>query len=449
MKTGYSEKFLRKRKFLLILPVLVLPFVTLAFYTLGGGKGSTDPQATADQSQGLNVRLPGTSQKEESMLDKMSFYQQAERDSAKVHDQEKNDPYYRSPASGPLRAPEDSASEIETLTAGLATRYNQPLPATTSGLNTSAAMKNAQTDANEQRIMMKLAELDKAINQPTERRTFIDSYSQHRTGSQGTSSDVDRLENMMQVMNSSESQDSEMDQLNGTLEKILDVQHPERINEKIRQSSLEHKTQALPVSIIKEVNKVSLIQGSERSGISSDTLRRIKSAQNAFYTLEDNTSASSWLQNSIEAVIDETQNLVTGATVRLRLLNDVYINGVLVPRNTLVFGPASLNDERLGVKINSIRFQNSIYPVSLAVYDMDGMEGICIPGAISRDVAKESTGQALQSIGLTNLNPSISAQAAGAGIQAVKTLLTRKTKLIRISVKSGYRILLRDAGQTN
>ena len=450
MKPGYSEKFLRKRKFLLVLPVLVLPFITLAFYALGGGKGSTGAQGVPDQSQGLNIRLPGTSRNEESMLDKMSFYQQAERDSARIHDQEKNDPYYRSPASSPLTSPVDSASEMERLTAGLASKYNQPVGASYTGLNTSPTIKNATADANEQRIMMKLAELNKAISQTAGETTpSTHPYSQRQLLSQGAGEDVDRLENMMQVMNSSGGQDSEMEQLNGTLERILDIQHPERINEKIKQASVEHRTQALPVNTIKETGTVSFIQPLESSGVSRDTGKRIKAAQNDFYPLEDNASLESRVQNSIEAVIDETQSLVTGATVRVRLLSDIYINGVLVPRNTLVFGTSSLNDERLSIKINSIRFRSSIYPVSLAVYDMDGMEGIFVPGAISRDVAKESTGQALQGIGLMSLNPSLPAQAAGAGIQAVKTLLTRKTKLIRVTVKAGYQILLKDASQTN
>lgn len=450
MQSGYSEKFLRKRKFLLVLPILVLPFVTLAFYALGGGKGTRDGQVATDQLQGLNVRLPGASQKEESMLDKMSFYQQAERDSARIHDQEKSDPYYKASTPGEVARPADSTSDIQKMTAELSSKYNQPLPSTSSGLNTSPSYRNGQEDPNEQKIMMKLAELNKAINQPADRKNpSNDSYSRRQPNSQTTDSNVDRLENMMQVMNNSSGQDSEMEQLNGTLEKILDVQHPERINEKIRQASLDHKTQALPVNVIRDANRVSLLQPSGNPVVNRDTMRKIRAVQSAFYSLEDNATLELGLQNSIEAVIDETQSLVTGATVRLRLLSDIYINGMLVPHNTLVFGTSSLNDERLNVKINSIRFQNSIYSVSLSVYDIDGMEGIFVPGAISRDVAKESTGQALQGIGLTSLNPSISAQAAGAGIQAVKTLLTRKTKLIRVSVKAGYRVLLKDARETN
>ncbi|MBE7170032.1 MAG: conjugative transposon protein TraM, partial [Williamsia sp.] len=131
------------------------------------------------------------------------------------------------------------------------------------------------------------------------------------------------------------------------------------------------------------------------------------------------------------------------------LVNDIYVNGTLIPRGTPVFGAASLSEERLKISIGSIRFRSSLYLVSLSVYDLDGMEGIFVPGTISRDVAKESAGQALQGIGLTTLDPSLSAQAASAGIQAAKSLLTRKAKLVRVSVKAGYRVLLKDASLKN
>ena len=94
--------------------------------------------------------------------------------------------------------------------------------------------------------------------------------------------------------------------------------------------------------------------------------------------------------------------------------------------------------------VTGVRYQNSLLPVALSAYDMDGLEGIYIPGAISRDVAKQSTDNALQNVGLNNLDPSIGMQAAGAGIQAAKSLISKKVKLIKVTVKAGYQVLLKD-----
>jgi len=66
-----------------------------------------------------------------------------------------------------------------------------------------------------------------------------------------------------------------------------------------------------------------------------------------------------------------------------------------------VYGATTLNGERLNIKINSIRYHHSLLPVALTVFDSDGINGIYIPGAITREVAKQSAGRAVQGIGLT------------------------------------------------
>jgi conjugative transposon TraM protein len=146
-------------------------------------------------------------------------------------------------------------------------------------------------------------------------------------------------------------------------------------------------------------------------------------------------------------VIHETQTVVNGSTVKLRLVKDIFINGVLIPKDNFLFGTASLNGERLNIKISSIRFHNSLFPVELSVYDMDGISGIYIPGAITRDVAKQSADRATQGLGLTTLDPSIGAQAANAGIEAARSLVSKKVKLIKVTLKAAYQVLLKDEQQ--
>jgi hypothetical protein len=103
-----------------------------------------------------------------------------------------------------------------------------------------------------------------------------------------------------------------------------------------------------------------------------------------------------------------------------------------------------LNNERLEIEVNSIRNGNSLFPVKLEVYDMDGLPGIHIPGAITRDVAKQSADNGLQLMELTSVDPSLKAQAATAGINTVKSLMSRKVKQVKVLVKAGYKVLLRD-----
>lgn len=139
--------------------------------------------------------------------------------------------------------------------------------------------------------------------------------------------------------------------------------------------------------------------------------------------------------------------MVNGSTVKLRLGNPIFINGILIPKDHFLFGVTSLKGERLTIKINSLRYTNSIFPVDLSVYDMDGLEGIYMPGAINRDVAKSSADRSIQTLGVTSLDDSWGAQAAGMGIETAKNLLSKKVKLVKVVVKAGYKVLIYDEKQ--
>ena len=104
---------------------------------------------------------------------------------------------------------------------------------------------------------------------------------------------------------------------------------------------------------------------------------------------------------------------------------------------------------RLKIVITSVRFQNNLLPVVLQVYDMDGITGIYIPGAVSKDALKESAQQSMQGVELTSLDPSVAAQVTTAGISAAKNLLSKRSKLIKVTLKAGYKVLLRDNNKNN
>src|SRR5436305_509075 len=77
-----SAQFLRKRKFLMSLPVLILPFLTMAFWALGGGKTNADQNK--EQRSGLNLQLPGARLRDDHAENKLSFYEQADKDSTRM-----------------------------------------------------------------------------------------------------------------------------------------------------------------------------------------------------------------------------------------------------------------------------------------------------------------------------------------------------------------------------
>ncbi|PWA10473.1 conjugative transposon protein TraM [Flavobacterium laiguense] len=421
-----SLKTLRQRKMLLVLPLLVLPFITTMFWALGGGKQDVK-ETKVIEKEGFNAELPDPKFKEDATWDKMNYYEQAARDSVKLDELIKKDPNYLSPSFK-----EDSiASHNDTPLKG------NPSIRENTGLNTTA-----YRDPNEEKVRNKLEALQKAINAPVVQNQDFDKYEKSNETSMH-SNDVEKLEEMMQSMNGQkENPDPELQQLSGMLENILDIQHPDRMQEKLRKASEAQRGQVFAIATRTQEDNVSSLQSTH----SSSTVLTGQSKHNAFYSFDDPISADN-IQNAVQAVIHETQTIVNGSTVKLRLTNDIFINGIKIPKDNFLFGVASLKGERLTITINSLRYNNSLFPVDLSVYDMDGLIGIYIPGAISRDVAKSSADRSMQTLGVSSLDDSWGTQAAGVGIEAAKSLLSKSVKLVKVVVKAGYQVLLRDEKQ--
>ena len=412
-----ESKNIRTRKGLLVLPVLIIPFLTLAFWAGGGGKHSTEKQ---NPSSGLNMQLPDAHLQNDKDENKLSFYQKAEQDSAKLKQEIKNDPLFQ------------MGSSIDT--------SMFPYDNTTSDI---AARQSAYKDPNEEKVYQKLADLNRQLNSnPSIQQHERPVQPQARSSNK---EDVDRLEDLLKQTGKDSETDPEMDQLNTVMEKILDIQHPERIKDVQKQNSLEHAKQVYPVTSNNYDQDISLLTTDTITRNQDDTLRNSIDLSNRFYSLENQFDPGGGSQNAIKAAIYQTQTVVTGATVKLRLLDNIYVAGVLVPKDNFVFGTVALNGERLSITIRDILFENSLLPVSLSAYDMDGIDGVYIPGAISRDAAKQSTDNALQNIGLNSLDPSIGAQAAGVGIQTTKNLISKKVKLVKVTIKAGYEVLLKNS----
>lgn len=441
----YSAKFLRQRKFLLVLPALVLPFLIFLLWSIGLVGEVKAANKTAQQHKGLNMELPAAAPAKDSNWNKMKYYEQADKDSARLKNLLKNDPYRKMDM-----LTERERVAADTVLASAKTNGNfrysyDPYP------------KEKLQDHNEERVYKKLAALNKELEtasakdqQPVKKN---DSNTQPVVN---INPDVERLEAMMKAMQQAPEEDTELKQLNDLLEKVMDVQHPQRMEDKIRQQSEQNKRQVYSVQQKRE-DIISVLEGKKdwqkalQNELPDTTIQQVQAIfnRNRFYSLEEDATQIN-TDNAIPAVVHEAQTLITGSTVKLRLLEDVFIAGVRVAKDQFIYGTATLNGERLQVSITSIRSSNTILPVALSVYDSDGLAGIYIPGAIPRDVAKRSATQSAQGLGAINsLDPSLGAQVAGAGIQAAQNLLTKNVKLVKVHVKAGYQVLIKDDNQKN
>lgn len=68
-----------------------------------------------------------------------------------------------------------------------------------------------------------------------------------------------------------------------------------------------------------------------------------------------------------------------------------------------------------GHRIETLKSGNSVFPAALEVYDVDGLEGLRVPGAITRDTAKQAGAAGMLTMG------TYPAAASGA-VSAVKDI---------------------------
>lgn len=395
-----SPQMLKKRKFLIFLPIVIIPFITILFDLF---KGRSDSPAADPKQTGFNLSLPNAKEDVNEPHDKLGYYALAAADSAKLKEWIKNDPGYQTQH-------------------GVSEQYG------VRGLNTSLYGKSENDNSN--LIYQRLNQLNRELDDAKNGTPSGTSSTRRSVGS--SNADIDRLDQMMTMMGQPQEEDPEMRQLNGMLEKILDIQHPQRVQEKIRNAQDIRSGSALHVRSKGPEQLVSLLEnGSSNTGT-------------AGFFSEERPKVLQQVQNAVQAVVHENQTVTTGSTVKMRLLTEIYVDDILVPKDNFIYGVASLNGERLEIEIKTIRFNNSIYPVKLSLFDLDGLAGVRIPDAIGRSVAKESADQTMQGMSFGSLDPSWGMQAAGAGLEVAKSLVGRKMKLIKVTVKAGYKVLLRD-----
>jgi len=342
-----NRKTIDKRKILLVLPILVLPFLALAFYAMGGGRAVQSDQI---KQNGINATLPDASFSKEKPTDKLGIYELGDKDSVK--------------------------------------KVGGGLDQVADRLGFSAAPKEDPT----REIDLKLQALNNQINAPIEAKE-LPMPRERKITVPGMKSDVERLEQLMSTMQSSNSEDQEMKQLSGMLEKVLDIQHPERVRD----------------AYIKQVN-----------------------------------SAPEEKFAAIPAQIAEKQTLVQGGVLKLVLTDSVRLGEVLFPKGQLIFGLCNLTNQRLLVDIKTIRVSNNIIPVDLSIYSLDGIKGIEAPDAVVNSAISGGADDAVRSLQLLTMDQSVGVQAAGAGIDAAKGLFSKKVRRIKMKVKAGFPVLLRN-----
>lgn len=149
--------------------------------------------------------------------------------------------------------------------------------------------------------------------------------------------------------------------------------------------------------------------------------------------------------HSIRAVIHgEQKDITTASQVKIRLLDNVNVAGISIPRNTMVYAKASFTANRILLNIESIAYNDNVYPFDAQIYDVDGFEGLYIPDNAVNDAGKETTSNTLsgEGVGITTTQRTLS-KIITTTSSAVKSAASNKIRETKVTLPANYKIIIK------
>ena len=164
-----------------------------------------------------------------------------------------------------------------------------------------------------------------------------------------------------------------------------------------------------------------------------EVVKKVKVTSDYFNTLCDNDKETCL----IKAIIDENIKAVDGSRVRLRLLDDIEINDVVVPKGSYLYATMSgFGSQRVKGNVQSIMVDDDIVKVSFALYDTDGLEGLYVPSSQFRETTKDVGSGALSNTSsLTNSSTTSGNSLATWGAQTITNAVQKTSNAISKAIK--------------
>ena len=152
-------------------------------------------------------------------------------------------------------------------------------------------------------------------------------------------------------------------------------------------------------------------------------------------TTSTRSTAAAMSRRLIQAIIDEDIKAVDGSRVRLRLLDDVEIDGSTLRKGTYLYATVSgFSSGRVKGSISSILVGDKLVKVSLSLYDTDGLEGLYVPESQFRETSKDVASSAMS--GNLSMNTGgYGNNLAQWGMQAVQNAYQKTSNAISKAIK--------------
>ena len=178
----------------------------------------------------------------------------------------------------------------------------------------------------------------------------------------------------------------------------------------------------------------------------TEVVKKVKVSSDYFNTLAENEKED----NLIKAIIDEDVKATDGTRIRLRLLDDVEIGELVVPKGSYLYATMSgFGSQRVKGNIKSMLIDDELVKINLSIYDTDGMEGLYVPSSsfreTTKDVASSAASGNMEMNNGTNTGNSMTqwaAQAMTNAYQKTSNAIGKAIKKNKVKLKYGTFVYL-------
>lgn len=128
----------------------------------------------------------------------------------------------------------------------------------------------------------------------------------------------------------------------------------------------------------------------------SDIERRRRALQNGF---DINQAQKQSNNNAIIVAVRGNQEVSSGQSVKLRVLDACRYNNIDIPRNTILDGRVSVSgSNRLSISVNAIQVNQQTFSVELRAYDMYGQTGLPLTVDKGKSIGTEEVSDAVENV---------------------------------------------------
>ena len=179
-----------------------------------------------------------------------------------------------------------------------------------------------------------------------------------------------------------------------------------------------------------EINENAVNEPAENAG-AEQVVKKVKTSSDYFNTLAENEPEP----RLIKAIIDENIKAVEGSRVRLRLLDDIEIDGKVVEKGAYLYAVMSgFGSQRVKGSIKSLLVEDELIKVNLSLYDTDGLEGLYVPSSSFRETTQDVASNALGSTMSINSGSTGNAFTQW-GMQAIQNAYQRTSNALAKAVR--------------